>query len=79
MPFGKYKGMRLRLLPDDYLSWMTGSAILADARWAWLKESLIAELRFRGFRYNLASTLDPPEIQMPDGDLPLGGRRIAIG
>lgn len=23
MPWGKFKGVRVRLLPDDYLSWLT--------------------------------------------------------
>ena len=58
MPFGKWKGVRIRLLPDDYLSWLTSSAIMTEARWGWLKESLIAELKFRGMRYDLSQTMD---------------------
>lgn len=59
MPFGKYKGVRVRLLPDDYLSWMTGCDILKLNQWNWLKESLLAELHFRGLRHDLAETPDP--------------------
>lgn len=59
MPFGKWKGVRIRLLPVDYLSWLTTSDIMKDPKWGWLKESLIAELRFRGLSFDLAGTEDP--------------------
>jgi len=63
MPFGKFKGVRIRLLPDSYLSWL--STALQDPKWWWLKESLRAELRFRGFREDLADTDDPPPAELP--------------
>lgn len=70
MPWGKYRGVRIRLLPDSYLSFMTESPILLDAKWWWLKESLLAELRFRGLREDLADTVDAPvEIEEPKGRL----------
>jgi uncharacterized protein (DUF3820 family) len=64
MPFGKYKGVRVRLIPDDYLSWLTSTKTLMAPtggvdRWGWLRESLLAELRFRGLRADLADTPDP--------------------
>jgi hypothetical protein len=60
MPFGKFKGVRIRLLPDSYLSWLSAAGMLQDPKWWWLRESLRAELRFRGFREDLADTEDPP-------------------
>jgi uncharacterized protein (DUF3820 family) len=66
VPFGKYKGVRIRLLPDAYLSWLTTAPMLSDPKWWWLKESLLAELRFRGLRQDLADTEDPViEIEEP--------------
>ncbi len=59
MPWGKWKGTRIRLLPDAYLSWLTETPILQDPKWWYLKESLLAELRFRGLRADLADTPDP--------------------
>ncbi len=61
MPFGKYRGVRIRLLPDNYLSWLTTSAIMTNPQWWWLRESLIAELKYRDMRWDLAPTPDPPE------------------
>lgn len=69
MPWGKYKGVRIRLLPDDYLSWLTTTDLIKNTgkyyntrdRWRWLRDSLIAELKFRG--YNVESVLVPdPKI-----------------
>ena len=64
MPFGKHRGVRIRLLPDDYVSWLSTASLLKDPSWAWLKESLIAELKFRGLRADLADTVEP-EIAEP--------------
>jgi len=58
LPFGKYKGVRIRLVPDSYLSWLSTSIIMTDPRWWWLKESLLAELRHRGMRADLAGQTD---------------------
>lgn len=63
MPWGKYRGVRIRLLPDSYVSWLTTSVIMQDAKWWWLRESLEAELRFRGLRADLAATPDPAVLQ----------------
>jgi hypothetical protein len=61
MPFGKHKGMFVRQIPDHYLSWLAAGPrvcpILWQPEWAWLRESVLAELRFRGFRADLAGTL----------------------
>lgn len=48
IPFGKFKGCRLRNLPSDYLSFLTRLPMMRDDRWKWLKDSLYAELEFRG-------------------------------
>lgn len=64
IPFGKYKGVRVRIIPDDYLSWLMTAKMMKDPRWTWLRDSVIAELKFRGLRYDLAAT-DEPEIDMP--------------
>lgn len=57
MPFGKHKGVRIRLLPDDYLSWLTTTDLIKSVQWKWLRDSLIAELKFRG--YNVEAVLVP--------------------
>jgi uncharacterized protein (DUF3820 family) len=59
MPFGKYKNCRLRVLPDEYLSWLSGWDVMQKPEWKWLHDSLIAELDFRGLRADLADTPDP--------------------
>lgn len=48
IPFGKFRGTRLRCLPLDYLSFLTTLPMMRAPQWRWLKESLYAELRFRG-------------------------------
>lgn len=60
VPFGKYKGVRIRLIPDNYLSWLTSAKMMRDPRWKWLRDSLVSELKFRGMRYDLADTEDVP-------------------
>ena len=65
MAFGKYKGVRVRLLPDDYLSFLTTLPMLQEERWRWLWDSVIAELKFRELRYDLAHTEDPAEDSGP--------------
>lgn len=73
IPFGKYKNMRIRLLPDDYLSWLTTAPMLRDEpRWKWLWDSVISELKFRGLNYEAAATDDPVVEEMP---LPFVNRR----
>lgn len=59
MPWGKWKGTRIRLLPDSYISFLTTTAIMKEEKWWWLRESLIAELKFRGLRHDLADTEEP--------------------
>lgn len=65
MPFGKWRGTRIRLIPDDYLSWLSAWKGFQDPRWRWLHDSLIAELKFRGLRSDLADTPDPEPIEIP--------------
>lgn len=66
MPWGKFRGVRIRLLPDDYLSWLTTAPMLRDeTRWKWLWDSVIAELRFRGLNYEAAATDDPVIEDVP--------------
>ena len=60
LPFGKYRGVRIRLAPSDYLSWLTTAPMMRDPKWKWLWDSLISELKFRGFNYEMAETADPP-------------------
>jgi len=62
IPFGKYKNVRIILLPSDYLSWLTTAPMMRQAQWKWLWDSVIAELKFRGLNYELAATDDPPPI-----------------
>jgi uncharacterized protein (DUF3820 family) len=59
MPFGKYKGVRVRLLPDAYLSFLTTLPFLAKPCWLWLRSSVVAELHARGLRGDLADVPDP--------------------
>ena len=58
IPFGKWKGTRIRHLPDDYLSFLASLPMMLDPQWNWLKESLLAEMRFRGMN----AVLDPPHV-----------------
>jgi uncharacterized protein (DUF3820 family) len=66
MPFGRYKGIRIRLLPDAYLSWLTTAPMMQVPEWRWLHDSLIAELKFRGLKYELADTPDPQSVDRPE-------------
>ncbi|HEX8797912.1 MAG TPA: hypothetical protein VF772_04825 [Terriglobales bacterium] len=47
MPWGKYKGTRVRLPPDAYLSFLTTTFIMQSEQWTWLRDSVLAELRYR--------------------------------
>jgi uncharacterized protein (DUF3820 family) len=60
MPFGKWKGVRIRLIPDAYLSWLTTFKPMWKPEWRWLCDSLVSELKFRGLRFDLAATEDRP-------------------
>jgi hypothetical protein len=51
MPFWKCKAVRLRLIPDDYLSWLTTTELIRAEHW----KRLIAELQFRSFNVQAAS------------------------
>jgi uncharacterized protein (DUF3820 family) len=79
IPFGKYKGVRIRLLPDDYLSWLTTAAMMRDPKWKWLYDSLIAELKFRGLNWEMAATEDPA-VEIPDEVPPIlvNSRKIKL-
>lgn len=59
MPWGKFKGVRLRLIPVEYLSWLTTTFVMRATEWKWLKDSLISELQFRGLDVELAETPEP--------------------
>lgn len=72
LPFGKYRGVRIRLVPDDYLSWLTTAPMMRDEKWRWLYDSLISELKWRGLRYDLARTEDVP-VETP---VPTNGRKF---
>lgn len=75
IPWGKYKGVRIRLLPDDYLSWLTTLPLVRHEKWKWLYDSLIAELKFRGLKYELAATEDPV-VETAEPDLPVKHRKF---
>lgn len=69
MPWGKYKNVRIRLIPDDYLSFLTELPMMKQKQWKWLKDSLDSELRFRGLRADLADTTSDlfSEQEFPQG------------
>lgn len=48
MPWGKFKGIRIRLIPVEYLSWLTTTTIMTAPQWRWLRDSILSELRFQG-------------------------------
>jgi hypothetical protein len=63
MPWGKHRGVEIRLLPEAYLSFLAGWLNDPDRRekfW-WLRESLIAELTFRGLDAEQIDRLEVPE------------------
>ena len=72
IPFGKHKGTRIRLLSDSYLSFLTTTFVMTSPEWRWLRDSLIAELDYRGLRADLAATPDP---EIPVENFPLDGVR----
>ena len=45
MPFGKYKGQRLKDIPSSYLQW---AYTIADV--GWLKDAIRDELKSRGYK-----------------------------
>lgn len=49
IPFGKFKGVRVSLLKDSYLSFLTTLPWMHEPQWRWLYDSVLAELRFRDF------------------------------
>jgi len=53
MPWGKWKRVRVSLLPDDYLSFLTTLPMLRTEQWTWLWDSILSELRFRGLRADI--------------------------
>ena len=70
MPWGKYKGVRIRMLPDNYLSFLTTIPLMREPQWKWLLESLLAELRFRGL--NVQGLFQPDmTVELP----PLANRK----
>lgn len=50
IPFGKFKGRQLSQIDDGYLSWLSGTDLIRQSNWKWLRDSLRAELQHRGFR-----------------------------
>lgn len=53
MPWGKYRGVALANVPQDYLLWLAEN--VRERRWAWLKKAAVAELRDRILREQQAS------------------------
>lgn len=64
MPFGKYKGLKIRHIPESYLSWLISEPFMADSKWHWLVESIAAEFRHRDLRFELAEAEPIPEEMM---------------
>jgi hypothetical protein len=76
MPWGKYRGVRISLLPDSYVSFLTTTVIISDPKWDWLKESLLAELRFRGLRTEgVEDDLGEPSTEVLQAVVPAPARR----
>ena len=74
IPFGKsYKGVRVSLLPDAYLSWLTTQAWVPE-RFPWIWESVLAELRHRGLHDEGAVPDDEPESAAVQATLNLSAR-----
>lgn len=66
IPFGKrWKGVEVRNVPSDYLSYLTGWEGFADPQWGWLKESVIAELKFRGMVVDFVDPEPSMQIELP--------------
>ena len=76
---GRYKGCRVRTLPDDYLSFLTSLDLMKDPKWKWLLTSVLKEMEFRGLRADLAITNEPEiDIPAPPGPEPKLKRAIEI-
>jgi len=76
IPFGKYKGVRIRLLPDGYLSWLTTAPMMRTRQWQWLWDSVVAELKFRGFEIQGCWLEDPVEPE--PAPVPVPARRMSL-
>jgi uncharacterized protein (DUF3820 family) len=61
IPFGKYKGVAVRHLPDAYLSWIIDSDVVRLPEWRWLRDSMVKELKARGLKHERANQPDEPE------------------
>jgi len=75
MPFGKYRGVAVRHLPDAYLSWL-GDALANDTRgsgttWNWLLASVVAEMKHRGMHVNFDLPVEPTSARI----FPVAARR----
>lgn len=74
MPFGKYKGVLLADLPDDYLSWLATKLDLREP----LRTQVRTEYHTRFSRRGSATTLPRPEVMtMAEELLSAGYRKLA--
>lgn len=75
MPWGKYKGVRVNNLPDDYISWLTTFPGFSEVKWKWLRDSIEKELNARGMKADFV----PDEIAVePSGVAVVTARRINL-
>lgn len=74
MPFGKYRGVEIADLPDDYLSWLLslGDDLRQPLRWA-----IIAEWRSRQQPMGAVKALPPPVKTMAEEMVKVGYRTLA--
>ena len=64
MPWGKYRGVRVRHIPDGYLSWLAGLNL--DPKFWWLRASIAKEMGARGFRSDVVEDEPPPACDPPE-------------
>jgi Putative quorum-sensing-regulated virulence factor len=82
MPFGKYRGVEVGDLPDDYLLWLRG----VELRCNWLRAAVDAELERRRLeeerhdderRYSFVDRLNAPRPEVADELIGAGLRSLA--
>lgn len=73
MPFGKYRGIALADLPNDYLDWLCG---LSDLR-PILRAAVDAEHRRRTTRATARATASCPDLHVLDALITSGYRALA--
>jgi hypothetical protein len=73
MPFGRFKGVLLADLPDDYLDWLRGLALREP-----LRTAVAQEWRARQQPKGVMKALPPPVVSAAQAIVTVGYRKLAL-